>query len=204
MVVVNIPDRLTPPPEGWLITVRTDHPEHPLFQIPIVNLTHETRVNPLKTWVGRKPPKFEARTVKNTPIDANSLINRVTLLNFVAHDCSFCAQQIPVISRLEKDFSNDLLQIVTVHQTLAQPLPSETILAALKNLGIGENLVLDPNNQIGRQFQVSGYPTLFLIGPEGRIEAVHTGFEGNGPVVFEQLLREEIQILVEGGTHRDF
>jgi peroxiredoxin len=52
---------------------------------------------------------------------------------------------------------------------------SRAVLPYVKKSGIKFTVLLDPSNQVGEAYDVSGIPETFIIGRDGRIVAHHVG-----------------------------
>ncbi len=61
-------------------------------------------------------------------------------------------------------------------------------------------LVLDSERVLGDPYKVKSFPTMFVIGKSGEVEAVHIG-AGAG---FEKAVAKEIDLLLAGKTRSDF
>jgi hypothetical protein len=52
----------------------------------------------------------------------------------------------------------------------------------------------DPERKVGNQYKVQSFPTSFVVGKNGVIEAVHIG----GPVGLENTIADEVNKLLAG------
>ena len=55
-------------------------------------------------------------------------------------------------------------------------------------------LAFDPAGATPRQFQVKGMPTSVLIGPDGRVLMVHSGFRESEQAALEQQIRNALGV----------
>ena len=63
-----------------------------------------------------------------------------------------------------------------------------------KERGLTFDLALDPNKVAGSRYKATSYPTLFVLGKSGKVEAVHVGAKKD----LANTLKQEIAKLLEG------
>ena len=85
---------------------------------------------------------------------------------------------IPDLQKLEKEFGSDLTVIGVHSAKFANEKESENIRSAILRYGIEHPVVNDASFKIWNSFSVSGWPTLVLIDPEGKVAQTYSG-EGN-------------------------
>jgi hypothetical protein len=59
---------------------------------------------------------------------------------------------------------------------------------------------MDPERKIGGPYKVSSFPTLFVVGQSGEVEAVHIGAKPD----LESQVAQEVDLLLQGKTREDF
>lgn len=95
---------------------------------------------------------------------------RPVLIDFWATWCAPCVGQVPVLNAFHKKYGKrmPLLAIATDHQgaEVVEPFVEEYAVRYLVLLG---------DNDLARNWGLLGYPTMFLLDPEGRIVEQHTG-----------------------------
>ena len=131
-------------------------------------LHHDPHVNP-SALVG-KPlpdltlPALDGAAARHLRADAGP----ATLVNFYASWCAPCAVEHPALMALKSEG----VRIVGVAYK-DQPENTKAMLARLGD-PFAETLV-DGDGHAGVEFGISGVPETFLVGPDGRILAKHTG-----------------------------
>lgn len=131
-------------------------------------LHHDPHVNP-SALVG-KPlpdlalPTLDGASVRHLRADAGP----ASLVNFYASWCAPCAEEHPALMALKAEG----VRIIGV----AYKDKPENTKAMLARLGdpFAETLV-DADGHAGVEFGISGVPETFLVGPDGRVLAKHTG-----------------------------
>jgi peroxiredoxin len=110
------------------------------------------------------PPKFSGRTLDARPLSIAEYRGSVIILNFWASWCLECRPELPVLERLQREFSSRGLVVIGVNTR-------ETKEAAgryAKELGLTFPLLLDRDGKINALYGVVGLPTTFVIGRDGR------------------------------------
>ena len=156
----------------------------------------ETTVDPSSipsALLGKPAPEFALTTLSagdETPLRADALQGRVSLVNFWASWCVPCRQEHPYLMFLAKD---EDLQIIGINYK-DEP---DKALEFLSELGNPYDVVgLDPNGRTGVDFGVYGIPETFIIGRDGKIT-----FKWIGPVtaqILAKFIMPEIKKAAEG------
>jgi peroxiredoxin len=122
---------------------------------------------------GRMAADFKLQDLHGNTISLSSLRGKVVFLNVWATWCGPCREEMPAIESLYEEFSNDKnFKVVAVSQ---DTMGSRAVLPYVKKSGIKFTVLLDPSNQVGEAYDVSGIPETFIIGRDGRIVAHHVG-----------------------------
>ena len=120
--------------------------------------------------VSSEAPKFTAETVRG---DGDVAVGDgsvpATMLVFFASWCPHCNNEAPTISELESQY--DALRVVMVG-TDARDDPAK-VREFVDRYGIAGPAVYQPS--LGSTYQVSGYPTTYLLNGENEVVAVHAG-----------------------------
>jgi cytochrome c biogenesis protein CcmG, thiol:disulfide interchange protein DsbE len=144
--------------------------------------------------LGSQAPSFEAAT-----LDAQAVKRRledyrgkVVLLNIWATWCTPCIVEMPTLEALHREFRDTDLRIIAV--SIDQPRTENAIREFVKELGLTFEVLHDPEGDITRDYQATGYPETFVIGRDGVIRkkvigAADWNSEGNRALV-RQLLTE--------------
>jgi len=122
---------------------------------------------------GRMAADFTLKDLQGRTISLSSLRGKVVFLNIWATWCGPCRQEMPAIESLYEEFSNDKnFAIVAVSQDTTG---RKAVAPYVKKAGIKFTILLDPANEVGEAYDVSGIPETFIIGRDGRIVAHHLG-----------------------------
>jgi thiol-disulfide isomerase/thioredoxin len=207
-----VPVGYTPPPQGRIITLRTDDSEKGEFKIPVKGRRAIRRSRPAEKLVGKAAPKAEYTTRKGESLVTGQPSGTVTVLDFYTSWCGFCKKQIPKLNALyEKKYAdNPDVRFVALSQdqlkstgaTGRRARSDEEVDQAFAELGATFDNALDPQLQGKSKFQVGSYPTLVLLGKTGTVEAVHFGLPREYDLV--DTLEKQIDLLLAGKSRADF
>ena len=157
-------------------------------------VTHALREELFPVTLGSTAPQFDAATLDAIPSTRTfeDYRGKVVLLNVWATWCGPCIVEMPTIQKLHEEFAGTDLAIVAV--SVDQPNTENAIRAFVNELGLTFDVLHDPESDISRAYQVTGYPATFVIGRDGVIRkkvigAANWNSEGNRALV-RQLLAE--------------
>ncbi|MBV8487567.1 MAG: redoxin domain-containing protein, partial [Planctomycetaceae bacterium] len=131
-------------------------------------------------------PSFEGvvEWINSRPISFSQLRGKIVLLDFWTYCCINCHHVLPALAKLEAKYKKELV-IIGVHSgKFSAERNSENIRRKVAEYRIKHPVANDANMVIWERFEVSSWPTLILIGPDGRqLE------KASGEVPFETLDR---------------
>jgi len=148
-----------------------------------------------ESMVGKPAPAFSLTTVAGKPFSNVELATApATVIDFFAPNCGFCKKQIPRVETIRKTYAEKGVRFVNVAETMGKEFSQEETLAMLKELGADPEVARDPGNKIGQMFNVSGFPTMVVVGKSGKVEAVNVGNIGD----LETKLSGQLDALIAG------
>lgn len=120
--------------------------------------------------VGQIAPNFTATTTTGNSLSLNDLRGKTVLLNFWFTSCEPCKKEMPAFQNAYVNHS-DSFTVLAINRSES----AEVVSAFGAELSLTFPLVLDPDGRLQAQFNIIGYPTTYLINPDGLIIAYHTG-----------------------------
>jgi thiol-disulfide isomerase/thioredoxin len=119
-------------------------------------------------------PGFSLQTLDGRPVSLSGLQGKVVVLDFWATWCPPCREALPHLEALgtNADFVRRGLAVLAIDE---QEKPA-TVRAFLDQARFTFPVVLDADGSIGRAYEVSGLPTTVIIGREGLVQAVISGW----------------------------
>ena len=113
----------------------------------------------------------------------------VVLVDFWASWCGPCKASFPVLAKLHKDYASRGFVIAAVS---VDEKPAAAA-AFAKKLAPPFATLHDRDGKLAQRVSVPAMPTSYLVGRDGRVRFVHTGFHGDST---ERELRQQIETLL--------
>ncbi len=202
---VGIPAHYEPKDEGSFVIVTTDDTEFHELRLPVSTLSKRRSrpIRPALRLIGQKAPASETSTYDGQSMTIGGHRERPQVVVFYTSWCPFCKRAIPMVKEVYEKYRDKDLEFVAVN--LDQPVGAnartkEASIEHYRSVGLGMPLVLDPDLAVARPYRVISYPTIFLIGRSGDVEAVHIDAAPN----LGDQLSGEIETLLAGKTRKDF
>ena len=129
--------------------------------------------DPAETLVGKPAPAWKAADLSGRPDSLKRYLGKVVLLDFWFRGCPWCIRAMPQINQLAQHFEDQPVQV------LGMNVDQDSLDAQF----VVNKLVLTyPNihaQGIPASYNVSGYPTLFIIDQQGIIRNVDIGYSAD-------------------------
>jgi peroxiredoxin len=142
-----------PPPEAKLVDAFFEPPPHPL--------------------VGTMAPDFELNDLDGKPVKLSSLRGKVVVLDFWATWCPPCVASLPLVTAATAGRAAQGVVFFGVDQKE----PPDVIRAFQKTKNLGFPVLLDSEAKAGDLYQAKAIPETVVIDAQGKIEAVHVGYD---------------------------
>lgn len=133
------------------------------------SLAKETAPIPIPS-LDAPAPNFKLVNIEGETIQLEDFRGKPLLLNFWASWCAPCRLEMPTFQSYYDKFAGELA-VVAINNGEDR----EDVRIFTDELNITFDVLLDPKADIQRLYQIRGYPTTFLIDPDGIIRIRHVG-----------------------------
>lgn len=120
---------------------------------------------------GNNAPNWELRDLQGNLVSNAQLKGKVTLIDFSFNACAACMLSIPTLKKLHEKYKASNVSIVTINTS--DPKPS--VIAFAKKNEINYPILLN-GNKVAKSFQISAYPSFYLIDKNGMVAATFEGY----------------------------
>lgn len=169
-----------PVPKDVHVTDHRDQDKQPIFEPPLID----------RLKVGAAAPAFSARALGGEPISLSSLRGKVVLLDFWATWCAPCRAETPHLKATHDAFGEDD-RFVMIGLSVDDEAEAPKTYSAENGLKwLQCHLGEASKSSILRDFGVQGIPSIWLIGPDGKVVAKDLRGEGIKAAVAKALGRK--------------
>lgn len=109
------------------------------------------------------------------PLTLNGLRGRVVILDFWTEGCINCIHIIPILRRIEESFPQEVVVIGVHSPKFDTEKNADSIADAIERYDIRHPIVHDPEHVIWDQFGIEAWPSIVLIGVDGRVLTLAEG-----------------------------
>jgi thiol-disulfide isomerase/thioredoxin len=141
--------------------------------------------------LGLPAPEFTARQFEGDEVVFDRTGDEVLVLDFWATWCAPCVEALPEMQALAEKFSEKPVRFYAVN---VSEMP-DAIKGFLETHELSIPVLVDVEGQLTRAYAATAIPQTVLIGKDGRVEAVHVGFDSNDSM---KILEQEIETLLAG------
>jgi peroxiredoxin len=136
--------------------------EQPLPRLSEMRQQPQTAPPPSK-MEGKPAPPFSLPTLDGKTMTLADYRGKVVLLNFWASWCAPCREEMPSMQKLYEHFADRDFVMLTVSLDEERAAVDSFI----RELGLTFPVALDPKNDVGSRYGLTGVPETFLIGKTG-------------------------------------
>jgi thiol-disulfide isomerase/thioredoxin len=152
-------------------------------QIVAVALGIALSVSALAIEVGQSAPEIQLPG-RSGAIKLSELKGKAVYLDFWASWCGPCKQSFPWMNEMQAKYGAKGLQVLAVN--LDQKPEDAT--GFLQQTKVDFLIAMDPVGQSAQKYNVKGMPSSLLIGRDGKVTVVHTGFNAASKAELERAI----------------
>lgn len=139
--------------------------------------------------VGQAAPPISASTAAGAPWQLQQQRGKVVYIDFWASWCAPCRQALPVLQQLRDRHSAQGFEVLTVN------VDSERADAhrMMQRLNLQLPVIFDAEGAIAQRYALPGMPAGYLIGRDGLVAYVHSGYKSSDLPQLEAELERALQ-----------
>lgn len=143
---------------------------------------------PMKIKVGDPAPAGVLARLEGGNVDIASLTGKVVVLDFWATWCAPCRKGLPLLDKFASEAKSnaafaDKVQVYAVNvwedENDDAAARREKVKSFWSNQKLSLETLIDPDSKFIEAFGFSGIPAFVVIGPDGKVAAVHVGYDAN-------------------------
>lgn len=139
--------------------------------------------------VGDAPPAFDL-SGRAGAIKLSDYAGKTVYLDFWASWCGPCKQSFPWMNDMHTRYAAQGLRVVAINVDQK----ADDAQAFLRKTPAHFDLAFDPKGQTPKAYAIKAMPTSVLIGPDGKVLSVHSGFKDADRSVLEQQIRQALRL----------
>jgi peroxiredoxin len=142
--------------------------------------------------VGHEAPDFALPLLGGGALDPAELRGKqIVILDFWATWCAPCRRALPIVAEVAGKYRDQGVRLFAVNIAEAE----DRVQGFVDSMKYTFDVALDREGKVADRFKVTGIPQTVIIGKNGVVQAVHTGFR---PDQMRQELTEELEALLRG------
>ncbi len=151
-------------------------------QVPINDMYYNAGIQYLSPPV--KAPDFTLENIEGIKKSLSDYRGKVVVLNFWAHWCGPCVQEMPSINSLYNKTRDMDVEVVTVN--LGESL--DIVKSYIDENSFGFDVLLDSNKMVSQIFGIRSIPSTYIIDRDGNIVGGKLGaHEWDSPMIIDIL-----------------
>lgn len=146
------------------------------------------RLELVNSMLDKKAPAFTLKDLEGKEVSLESMAGKIVVVDFWATWCGPCKASFPGMQKtVDKYKSNPEIAFVFVDTWENVADKEAAVSKFITEKGYSFHVLMDNDNKVVGNFGVSGIPTKFIIGKDGKIRFKSVGFAGSDDALVEEL-----------------
>lgn len=134
---------------------------------------------------------IELKNISNEWVNLNEeLAEKITVIDFWASWCKPCVDAMPKMNYLHEKYKDKGVKVIGIN--VDSPRNQSKVRPLVRSLNINYPILMDSNEELIAEFNVSVLPTLFILDAQGKLVYTHEGFAPGD----EKIIEKEIENLL--------
>lgn len=131
----------------------------------------------------KQAPEIDLPSTQGT-IQLQQLRGKVVYLDFWASWCTPCKKSFPWMNRIKQDYEDRGFEILAVNLDKDRQLADEFLAA----MDVNFRVAFDQSGKTAARYKLTGMPSSYLIGRDGKVYASHVGFREKDKVPLQEAI----------------
>ncbi len=166
------------------------------------------RPRPAMTMVGKKAPRYEVTTIGGKKSVIGGKRDKPQVVFCYASWCGYCKKSLPWMETLHKKYEEKGVEVLALNLDArgegGRTRTEEQTLKHFQDLNLSLPMTMttgtNDTSKIGAEYKARSFPTLFVVGPSGEVEAVHVGAKPG----LDGIVGKQLDVLLEGKNRTAF
>lgn len=140
--------------------------------------------------IGNLAPDWTINTINGEKITLNKLKRNLVLVDFFYKTCPPCMLAIPIIDSLNIKYKDKGLVVIGIDPITK--IPIEEYKEFISKKGLSYKISLIERNTIEKEYNIVAFPTIYLIGKDGKILFSHIGYGEDFGKELEKIIEKNL------------
>lgn len=138
--------------------------------------------------IGTPAPYFESKNIDDELVKSSDFRGKIVLLDWWYVGCKPCIKSINDIQKIQEELGEDSFTIIGMN-----PISKPRAIKHFKKKFGYKHIVVIPDERVKNAYNIRAYPTLYLIGKNGRIIFAKAGYSSDLTKELTKAIIDEIR-----------